>query len=80
MPQPRLMIDSALAPGAEIALDENQSRHVGTVLRLGEGDALRVFNARDGEWRATIVEKTKRGLRVRVGAFIRPARSTPDVD
>ncbi|HVY85927.1 MAG TPA: RsmE family RNA methyltransferase, partial [Caulobacterales bacterium] len=47
---------------------------------LGEGDALRVFNARDGEWRATIVEKTKRGLRVRVGAFIRPARSTPDVD
>ncbi|HWA01719.1 MAG TPA: 16S rRNA (uracil(1498)-N(3))-methyltransferase [Caulobacterales bacterium] len=80
MPQPRLMIDAPLAAGAELALDENQSRHVGTVLRLDVGDGLRVFNAREGEWRAAIVEKTKRGLRVRVESFIRAARAAPDLD
>ncbi|MES1199799.1 MAG: 16S rRNA (uracil(1498)-N(3))-methyltransferase [Pseudomonadota bacterium] len=80
MSQPRLLIDAPLAPGAEIDLDENQSRHVGTVLRLGAGDGLRVFNAREGEWKAGIVAKSKRGLRVRVDSFIRAARAAPDLD
>jgi 16S rRNA (uracil1498-N3)-methyltransferase len=80
MANPRLMIDAALKPGAEIALGEAQARHVGTVLRLDAGDALRVFNAEDGEWRAHVAAKTKRGMSVRVGDFIRPARTTPDLD
>ena len=42
MPLPRLLIDEALSAGAEIALDEAQARHVGTVLRLDVGDMLRV--------------------------------------
>ena len=54
MPQPRLMIEQSLAAGAEIALEEGQARHVGTVLRLDAGDTLRVFNAADGEWRARV--------------------------
>ena len=80
MTEPRLMIDAALAEGVEIALDEGQSRHVGTVLRRDVGDALRAFNARDGEWRARVTEKTKRGLRVRVEAFVRAAVAAPDLD
>jgi len=80
MTEPRLMIDAALAAGVEIALDEGQSRHVGTVLRRDVGDALRAFNARDGEWRARVTEKTKRGLRVRVEAFVRAAVAAPDLD
>jgi 16S rRNA (uracil1498-N3)-methyltransferase len=80
MANPRLMIDAALNAGAAIALDEAQARHVGTVLRLGASDALRVFNAADGEWRARVVEKTKRGMSVRVEDFIRAARATPDLD
>jgi 16S rRNA (uracil1498-N3)-methyltransferase len=80
MANPRLMIDEALKAGAELALDEAQARHVGTVLRLGAGDALRMFNAADGEWRALVVAKTKRGMSVRVEDFIRPARATPDLD
>ena len=46
MAQPRLLLDTILAAGAELALDEAQSRHLGTVLRLALGEALRVFNAR----------------------------------
>jgi 16S rRNA (uracil1498-N3)-methyltransferase len=80
MAQPRLMVDQALAPGAEIALDENAMRHVGTVLRRDVGDGLRVFNAEDGEWAAEIIAKDKRGLKVRVGALLREARAAPDLD
>lgn len=80
MAQPRLLIDQRLAEGAALALDEGQARHVGTVLRLGPGDALRVFNADDGEWRARVAERSKRGMIVRVEDFIRPALATPDLD
>lgn len=80
MAQPRLLIDQPLAAGTEIALDESQARHVGQVLRLEEGDALRVFNARDGEWRARVSAKGKRGMRVEVDAHLRAARETPDLD
>jgi len=74
------MIDDALAAGAEIALEEGQARHVGTVLRLDAGDAVRVFNARDGEWRARVRAKTKRGMNVRVEEKLREARDVPDLD
>ena len=80
MPNPRLLIDHTLAAGVTLALDEAQARHIGTVLRLGEGDTARVFNARDGEWRARVATKTKRGMSVRIEDFIRPARATPDLD
>jgi len=80
MAEPRLLIDHNLKAGAVLALDEAQARHVGTVLRLDTGGALRVFNATDGEWRARVQEKSKRGMVVRVDAFIRPAREAPDLD
>lgn len=80
MSNPRLMIDAALTPNAELQLDEDQARHVGTVLRLEEGDGLRVFNARDGEWAARIVAKKKRSISVRLEARLREARPTPDLD
>ena len=80
MANPRLLIDAALKMGADIALNDAQARHVGTVLRLDEGDTLRVFNAADGEWRARVASKTKRGMNVRVEEFIRHARAAPDLD
>ena len=80
MAEPRLLIDHNLKAGAVLALDEAQARHVGTVLRLDTGGALRVFNATDGEWRARVQEKSKRGMVVTVDAFIRPARAAPDLD
>jgi 16S rRNA (uracil1498-N3)-methyltransferase len=80
MANPRLLIDQDLRPGAAIALDEAQARHVGTVLRLDEGDTLRVFNARDGEWSAKVSAKSKRGMSVAVDALLREARAAPDLD
>jgi 16S rRNA (uracil1498-N3)-methyltransferase len=80
MAEPRLLIDDNLSTGAALALDEAQARHVGTVLRLDVGGRLRVFNARDGEWRARVQEKSKRGMVVVVDEQIRPARAAPDLD
>jgi 16S rRNA (uracil1498-N3)-methyltransferase len=80
MADPRLLIDEPLRAGAEIALDEGQARHVGQVLRLEEGDALRVFNARDGEWRARVSAKTKRGMSVRLDEKLREPRAVPDLE
>lgn len=80
MPEPRLLIDQTLRPDADIALEDAQARHVGTVLRLDVGDMLRPFNARDGEWRARITEKSKRGMTMKVASLLRQARPTPDLD
>lgn len=80
MPKPRLLIDESLRAGAEIALDDAQARHVGTVLRLDVGDALRPFNARDGEWRARVSAKSKRGMSLIVDSLLSEARATPDLD
>jgi len=80
MADPRLLIDDTLQSGAELALEEGQARHVGTVLRLDAGDALRVFNARDGEWRARVSAKSKRGMSVRVEEKLREARAARDLD
>jgi 16S rRNA (uracil1498-N3)-methyltransferase len=80
MAELRLLIDHNLKAGAVLALDEAQARHVGTVLRLDVGGRLRVFNATDGEWRARVQEKSKRGMVVTVDEFIRPARAAPDLD
>lgn len=80
MAEPRLLVDKLLRPGAEIQLEEAQARHVGTVLRMELGDILRVFNATDGEWRAHVSSKTKRGMSVRVEELLRSVRATPDLD
>src|SRR5262249_4524603 len=79
MREPRILIDQPLSTGAAIALDEGQSRHIGAVLRLGAGDRVRVFNARDGEWRADIAGIAKRGTDLRVKDFLRAPRASPDL-
>jgi 16S rRNA (uracil1498-N3)-methyltransferase len=80
MVEPRLLIENSLHEGAEIALDEGQARHVGKVLRLDAGDCVRLFNAHDGEWRARITGKSKRGMGLHVEAQVRLPRATPDLD
>ncbi|MGO4573425.1 16S rRNA (uracil(1498)-N(3))-methyltransferase [Microvirga sp. 2TAF3] len=51
---PRLFVDVPLAAGARIALDRGQANYLLNVLRLKAGDAVLVFNGRDGEWKAEV--------------------------
>jgi 16S rRNA (uracil1498-N3)-methyltransferase len=50
---PRLYVDRAIAAGAAVTLDRKQAHYLGGVLRRKPGDAVLVFNGRDGEWRAS---------------------------
>jgi len=50
----RLYVEADLAAGAEIPLDPAQAHYLRNVMRRAPGDAVRVFNGRHGEWRATI--------------------------
>jgi 16S rRNA (uracil1498-N3)-methyltransferase len=71
---PRLFLPSDLAAGAEPGLDRNQTNYLQNVLRLGAGDAVLVFNGRDGEWRARLAGE-KRRLRLVVEGRTRPQTS-----
>lgn len=51
---PRLFVNSDLVEGTPFELDEEQAKYLTRVMRLSVGDAARVFNGRDGEWRAEI--------------------------
>lgn len=79
MPDPRLYIEDDLSAGAAVALGEDQARYLGQVLRQREGAGLRVFNGRDGEWRARIAEMGKRGAILSIDAQARAQVSSPDV-
>jgi 16S rRNA (uracil1498-N3)-methyltransferase len=75
---PRLYIDAALAAGETVALERDQSNYLGNVLRLAAGDAVLVFNGRDGEWRASIAGR-KRPDQITVMAQTRPQDLLPDL-
>jgi 16S rRNA (uracil1498-N3)-methyltransferase len=76
----RLHLQDDLAAGARISLGPDQSRYLLTVMRQGLGDELLVFNGRDGEWRACIVEAGKRGAVLEPVSRVRPQASGPDLD
>jgi 16S rRNA (uracil1498-N3)-methyltransferase len=75
---PRLYIDAALAKGARVPLDRDQSNYLGNVLRLSAGAAVLVFNGRDGEWRAAIAGR-KRPEELEVADQSRPQDRLPDL-
>jgi 16S rRNA (uracil1498-N3)-methyltransferase len=49
---PRLYVEAPLKAGGEFPLQRPQAHYLTTVLRLGPGDRVLVFNGRDGEWSA----------------------------
>lgn len=62
--RPRLHVhpDAALLQAnASVPMREDQAHYLGAVLRRGAGDAVRLFNQRDGEWEASIGQLHKRG-------------------
>ena len=64
----RLFLQADLAEGTTVDASVGQANYVKNVLRLNEGDAILVFNGRDGEWQASIADASKRGARLRIGA------------
>jgi len=76
----RLFVPPDLSIGAQIDLDEGQSRYLAAVMRLAVGDELLVFNGRDGEWRSAIATLGKRAVTLTAQAQVRPQDTGPDLD
>ena len=60
-------------------MDAAQAHYLSGVMRLRPGDAVQVFNGRDGEWQAQLVETSKRGGSLSVTAQTGPQRDPPDL-
>ncbi len=65
---------------APVPVQEAQARYLFGVMRLAAGDALRVFNGTDGEWRAQVGEVGKRGGLLRAVERLKPQASPPDLE
>lgn len=75
----RLYVDAPLANGQAVGLNEGQANYLFAVMRLGRGDAVLVFNGRDGEWRATVAEGNKRSGVLVCDRQTKPLLPPPDL-
>ncbi|SEN92098.1 16S rRNA (uracil1498-N3)-methyltransferase [Gemmobacter aquatilis] len=75
----RLYVDHPLAGGQSVPLDADQALYLFSVMRLQRGDAVLLFNGRDGEWRAEVAEATKRRGVLICRSQTRPLSPSPDL-
>ena len=75
----RLFVTSPLAEGAAVELGQEQAHYLRNVMRLGEGDAVVLFNGGDGEFRAGIGSFGKRAAHLIVEERLRAQAAEPDI-
>ena len=75
----RLFTDATLTAGTEIAATPAQAHYLGTVMRRGAGEGVRLFNGRDGEWRAHIGVIRKDRATLVVEHSLRRQSAEPDL-
>ena len=63
----RIYVDTAPVTGAQLRLPGSAVTHIARVLRLGQGNALTIFDGRGGEYAARIAELRKDTVLVDVG-------------
>ncbi|MFZ5608146.1 MAG: 16S rRNA (uracil(1498)-N(3))-methyltransferase [Pseudomonadota bacterium] len=79
-PRVRLFIDGPrLGEGATLKLASHQVHYLRTVLRLGEGAHVALFNGQDGEWRARIARLGKKDGMVECSSKTAEQESVPDL-
>ncbi len=77
-PEARLFVTAALVEGAAVELAQEQAHYLRNVMRLGEGDAIALFNGRDGEFAARI-ERFAARRRSRPSKRVRAQEAEPDL-
>jgi len=73
-PVPRLFVEGPLVEDGQAELSRDQEHYLSRVMRLRQGDAVRLFNGADGEWLAELA-----GQGARCNALLRPQESSGDV-
>lgn len=77
--EPRLFLDLPLAAGARLPLPREAAHYLLTVLRRKAGQGVRIFNGREGEWRALIVEAGRRDAVLEIEKQLREQVAAPDL-
>lgn len=78
-PKVRLYVDQPLGPGQAVALGPEAANYLFNVMRLARGAHVALFNGRDGEWQAEVVEAGKRQGIVVCQAETAPQVMPPDL-
>lgn len=75
----RLFVDAELGQGQRVPLSRDQAHYLFGVMRQAVGAHVSLFNGRDGEWRARVVEAGKRAAVLLCEARTAPQRQPPDL-
>ena len=76
----RLHVAEPLATDAHIHLGHEQSHYLSSVMRRQPGDALLLFNGRDGEWLGIVLDVRKKGVVLQVKEKVREQVAAPDLE
>jgi 16S rRNA (uracil1498-N3)-methyltransferase len=74
---PRVYIPPERITGEQIALQSREARYILTVLRLGPGDKVTVFDGTGNEYRTELAEDYDSGMYLAILERSRPARESP---
>jgi 16S rRNA (uracil1498-N3)-methyltransferase len=76
----RLYVEAPFSEGGAIDTGPEQTHYLAHVMRARTGDAVQLFNGRDGEWRAVVADVSRRKVWLRLEAQARPQATGPDLD
>jgi len=76
----RLFVTEGLSAGSRVAVAPEQAHYLVNVMRLAAGDELRLFNGRDGEWRARVAVVGKRACQLDLVEPVRLQTGGPDLE
>ena len=75
----RLYVNASLGAGQAVSLSRNHAHYLVNVLRMGQGDAVLLFNGQDGEWLARLDGVSKRAATATLEHQTRPQTTGPDL-
>ncbi len=77
---PRLYVEAPLAAGETVALERPQCHYLLNVMRLKAGEAVRLFNGRDGEWLCRIANDSRKRCAAVCEERLKEPAPPPDID
>jgi len=75
----RLYVEAPLGEGARVEPSPSQAHYLLHVMRARDGDRVSLFNGRNGEWLARLVEVTKRACALACERRTQAQSDTPDL-
>lgn len=75
----RLYVQTPLGPGQEVALGKDQAHYLFGVMRQSVGAPVLIFNGKNGEWLAEVVEAGKRAGMLVCKTPTAPQHDAPDL-